>query len=742
MMDPWGCLSIDNKKIKTSILILIIISSIITFGFDFTRTTYGAGENQSSNTNTTGWNSPSIKSSLSNTTNIQSNTTSNLPTISKVQGNGNSNPLTHSNNGITNSSSSTINGKNNNGKNNANIKGTIIIKTLSASLVAGATYTVSPNPRTGSGSLTVIDGGADDEDGLANGIIKISQVLNGKYAIKQVNIPSGFFSLLRSSGKTINPSHLNKTITFPVVPKNMDLTQLPPKPLPSPSLSDDAFNRWASSVSARIVNNTNSNIVINNADQMPQVILAGSRNASAITTSVTTVSSVLLNASFAPLTNGSTIVNTIGLENYSLPNTANVVTVIPTIVTNVSTTNGYIASTPIVSGVIPGQEMIIPVADPLIPSFGGLKAITVQSSSTSKLGGVNNTNWFVAEVENKIPSTIGSKGIKNTPILFINIQHPFEENKIGFNWSNASNLAVPPTLTIIVHKNSSSVIQQDSAGCPVVNTYTLASGSWTTLGIGELSSKSISRSKCQITITSQHLSKFAFSLMHLDSLVADISSTFGKVTTAAPQGITLTLNPVTSVPWGANIIVSGKLSATSSGVGLGGKTITFTGAGAAGLSSIITKSDGTFFVSGQSPSAIGTGWKINANFAGDSSYVASSATQSYNTLVHSASLILVISPSSVVNSGTYSVTGTLTDTTTGKPLNAMIISSSGTSITVSKTTTTSTGTYLVGGLKAPNSLGTYYIKAQFDGTTLYSPANSLVKTLTVTTAPSTIQVKK
>src|SRR4029079_6848490 len=39
-------------------------------------------------------------------------------------------------------------------------------------LLAGATFTISPNPLVGgSGDLTVTDGGANDADGVANGVI-------------------------------------------------------------------------------------------------------------------------------------------------------------------------------------------------------------------------------------------------------------------------------------------------------------------------------------------------------------------------------------------------------------------------------------------------------------------------------------------------------------------------------------------------------------------------------------------
>src|SRR2546422_188688 len=57
--------------------------------------------------------------------------------------------------------------------------GTITIQTLASSLVSGSTYTILPDPKTGLGSLTITDGGAGDEDGTNDGMIKISKVLQG-----------------------------------------------------------------------------------------------------------------------------------------------------------------------------------------------------------------------------------------------------------------------------------------------------------------------------------------------------------------------------------------------------------------------------------------------------------------------------------------------------------------------------------------------------------------------------------
>src|SRR6267143_877717 len=352
--------------------------------------------------------------------------------------------------------------------------GTITIKTLQkvpGSLVLGASYTISPNPKTGTGKLLVTDGGAGDENGISDGMIKISQVPHGKYVINQVAVPPGFSSLLGSTIKNVQQSHLNQIATFQVLSTSTDLTKLSSTPITSPSLDNDTFNKFTSS-SAKIVNKTNSGII-----------------------------------------------NTIGLENYSLPNSTNLVSIIPTIVARVNATTDYVAATPPLSGIIPGQEMIIPVTDSLLPSFGGLKKIDVQSSPSVN-SGKNNPNWFVFEVDKKIPASINSRGIDGAPILFVDIQHPFEETGSGFNWSDPSNHAVSPLLTLVINKVASDSIQKDSNGCPIVNGYTLSGDSWTSVGVREISSRSISLTQCEITIQSQHLSKFAFSLQHFSSFTS------------------------------------------------------------------------------------------------------------------------------------------------------------------------------------------------------------------------------
>lgn len=102
---------------------------------------------------------------------------------------------------------------------------------------------------------------------------------------------------------------------------------------------------------------------------------------------------------------------------------------------------------------------------------------------------------------------------------------------------------------------------------------------------------------------------------------------------APAHSTTLTLKPISNMPSGGTVTVTGNLTDNeTSNTGIGGKTITFTGNGAANISSVTTNPDGTFTATGTAPNAVATGWTVQAHFAGDTSFEASNSTvETYNT---------------------------------------------------------------------------------------------------------------
>jgi hypothetical protein len=88
-----------------------------------------------------------------------------------------------------------------------------------------------------------------------------------------------------------------------------------------------------------------------------------------------------------------------------------------------------------------------------------------------------------------------------------------------------------------------------------------------------------------------------------------------------------------NVPSGTKVTVTGKLTDNVGGAGVGGKTITFTGTGAANIASVTTNRDGTFTASGLAPTTINNRWTVQAHFTADNLYrAADSSVQSYDTI--------------------------------------------------------------------------------------------------------------
>ncbi len=300
------------------------------------------------------------------------------------------------------------------------------------------------------------------------------------------------------------------------------------------------LNEWTTPFAATVING-NATDAINSTNQLPQIITAESSNA--LNAAVNSQSSILLDVSFPSLTPGSTIINTVGLPDYTPRDSISGIAVIPTIVADTDALSGQVVVIPL-GKIIPGQEMIISVADSLIPKYGGLKEINLQpDSSAVSIGSFAPEEWITVEIDNKVPSSITSSGLDGIPVLFLNIQYPFEQSSTGFNWGDPTTYAKPPTLTLVIYKTDLDYIQKDSVGCPLVDAHTLASGSWTSNGLGEISSESVSSTKCYIKIQTQHFSKFAFSLRHINSVQSSGPGIFGLGTVTNDASLNLLIVP-------------------------------------------------------------------------------------------------------------------------------------------------------------------------------------------------------
>ena len=197
------------------------------------------------------------------------------------------------------------------------------------------------------------------------------------------------------------------------------------------------------------------------------------------------------------------------------------------------------------------------------------------------------------------------------------------------------------------------------------------------------------------------------------------------------------------VPWGKDVIVTGKLvvhapNNAEGGEGIGGKTITFDGTGADNLpDNVVTNADGTFRAKGASPAAVATGWEVQAHFAGDSSHVASNVNAKiYNTVKHNVTLSVSAAKKNVPWSNSTTFRATLIDTSLdGVPISGKSIHFNGTGVIggVSFGNTTDSSGKANATSISPNTVASgWTYQAHFAGDELYVNKDSAIKTYNTT----------
>jgi hypothetical protein len=197
------------------------------------------------------------------------------------------------------------------------------------------------------------------------------------------------------------------------------------------------------------------------------------------------------------------------------------------------------------------------------------------------------------------------------------------------------------------------------------------------------------------------------------------------------------------VPWGKDVIVTGKLvvhapNNAEGGEGIGGKTITFDGTGADNLpDNVVTNADGTFRAKGASPAAVATGWEVQAHFAGDFNHVASNVNAKiYNTVKHNVTLSVSAAKNNVPWSNSTSFRAILIDTSLdGVPISGKSIHFDGTGVIEGVSfgnTTDSLGKANATSI-SPNTVASgWTYQAHFAGDELYVKKDSAIKTYNTT----------
>ena len=85
------------------------------------------------------------------------------------------------------------------------------------SLLGGATFSITPNPPTGSGSLTVVDNGANDTDDTRASSASAASSIGGPYIIAETQPPAGYIGTSATSSSPTSADRRLRRITGPAV---------------------------------------------------------------------------------------------------------------------------------------------------------------------------------------------------------------------------------------------------------------------------------------------------------------------------------------------------------------------------------------------------------------------------------------------------------------------------------------------------------------------------------------------
>ncbi|MGI0058716.1 MAG: hypothetical protein ACREBJ_03015, partial [Nitrosotalea sp.] len=409
-------------------------------------------------------------------------------------------------------------------------------------LITGAIYSLSPNPDGSNTPAVIVDGGTNDNDAQNNGRSVITLVPFGPYKITMTTIPTGYNVLGNSTLYTVHNTNLNGTAIFRLTLTTYNINTLPPTVITSaPNLNGTTLNAWSSSGFNAVKINGTTQTSITKVQSLPPIISVGSSN-SGLDTAITNQVTVSLTTSFTDSATPISIIKTLGVPVYSMPQSSNITVVLPSIVGTTSTTStNQVITTPPLNKIIPGQKMIIPVETSVIPQTGGLKQLNVTACSDPGHNGCDaytpsSTNdWFVVKTDNKLPASKPVLPQNDKLTLYVNVTYQHEVSGIGFDWSNSANFKTNPQLTLQLPKNVAGV-QLDSNKCPVSDIFLFdptgngGAGSWTSNPVSILSATPSTDNSltCDVVVSAPHFSQFALG-SHVSSSSSTAAPSVGSV---------------------------------------------------------------------------------------------------------------------------------------------------------------------------------------------------------------------
>ena len=300
---------------------------------------------------------------------------------------------------------------------------------------------------------------------------------------------------------------------------------LQPISIPSPDT-----NTNSTSVIAKLQMTIN-NIAVSS---LPQITIA-SNDTTTLSSDTIIVSTGLSKITNSTIPKGNDIMESLSLPQYTLPQTSNVISVLPSISISDDNTN-VIMSIPVKSWVA-GQQIVIPISSSsnITQNNTAVSEIRFASLNNSDVG---TTEWIGVQINNSIPDELGLIPNSNDS-LFLDIKYPYDEGLGGVDWSKPANHHSTPQITINVSKPDESYsMEKTASGCAVYDVYLHDGNIWSqNSGVTILSNTLIDSDTCQVVISFEHFSSYGLS--PASSSVSSGTTSVSSGTTSVSSGTTV-----------------------------------------------------------------------------------------------------------------------------------------------------------------------------------------------------------
>ncbi len=364
-------------------------------------------------------------------------------------------------------------------------------------LLAGATFTLTPNPFTLAGSLVVEDNDGNDSD-PTDGIIALQNVEFGTYTIEETVTPEGFVRIVQNVVVSVHSTQQDPTVT--VENKVEDEPVEDAIVIPSPDLTSVEFNNFV--LKGAVVGAD----PVTTVNDLPPALLVSPGDLSLFPEEISFLDEAPSDSTTQEL------INLFTIPTYTSPEqnlaTGNVY-IVPPIVIGHDDSDEKFLMTPLLSGTVSGMTLLF---DDLVSTSSGTGQVKTVEMTFSDDGVAENVAFSISITDNVPDGTpVPDEEDIETSAMYLTVDFVgvFDDPPPDFSSEDA--FAESPRISVLIDEDLD--VDQLDDGCPDVSFFFLdesvTPNVWIEIEEPERDASLDTTGYCGYVLETGHWSKFA-----------------------------------------------------------------------------------------------------------------------------------------------------------------------------------------------------------------------------------------